>query len=100
MLIPSENIDKFWHFHTGRMKNYRAMVTSTFQFHFPHECILKVSLPSEYMSVYSKTLDFYRQVFMTEPPNDIWDIASSKIQASQVNFRFINIYRMVMMISL
>ncbi len=98
-VVPSEQVDIVWHLHSAYMPHYRRMCCRIYGDMYPHNSAMKFGLSEESKEGYKETLAFYSDVFMAQPPADVWETLDAKAQMRSMNFRFCNIYRMAAMYS-
>ncbi|MES2981581.1 MAG: hypothetical protein V4727_04640 [Verrucomicrobiota bacterium] len=73
-VTPSEQVDQAWHLHMVYTKNYwQKFCHDTLGRDLHHQPTQGGTHENDkFFDWYSKTLESYRRVFGTEPPNDIW----------------------------
>jgi hypothetical protein len=90
-LTPSDQVDQVWHLHLLYTYSYWiefCQNTLGKQIHHgptkggKHE-------QEKFTDWYAKTKDLYKELFSTDPPEDIWP--SSKIRFSEINFQRVNL---------
>jgi hypothetical protein len=68
-VVPSQQIDDFWHNHVLDTRKYRedCAILGEFIDHCPDDGSKDLD------GDFDKTLDYYREYFGEEPPKDIWE---------------------------
>jgi hypothetical protein len=92
-LTPSDQVDQVWHLHLLYTHSYWIEFCQNIlgkQIHHGPTKGGKLE-QDKFTDWYAKTKDLYKELFLTNPPDDIWP--SSKIRFSEVNFQRINLDR-------
>ncbi|WP_462248362.1 glycine-rich domain-containing protein [Ekhidna sp.] len=89
-LTPSDQVDQAWHLHLLYTESYwQEMCKDTLGKNINHGPTKGgQSEKDKYNDWYAKTKEVYRNVFETDPPEDIWP--PSHIRFGQLNFTRVN----------
>ncbi|MCB9263264.1 MAG: hypothetical protein H6607_12895 [Flavobacteriales bacterium] len=89
-LTPSDEVDQVWHLHLIYTQSYWVDFCEKTIERTIHHGPTKGgnSEKAKYADLYAKTLEFYKEIFDTEPPKDIWP--QTDVRFRSINFTRIN----------
>mmetsp|Transcript_10629 Transcript_10629/g.12098 ORF Transcript_10629/g.12098 Transcript_10629/m.12098 type:complete len:453 (-) Transcript_10629:480-1838(-) len=101
MISPSEQVDQVWHLHMTYTQHYKATYQTLIERDFKHSPSSGGSSEGKkFEKIYEDTLDFYKQVFMTDAPPDVWETTQQRFEMKNFEFRNINLYRLAVLYSM
>ena len=101
MISPSEQVDQVWHFHMTYTQHYRATWQSLIRKEFKHSPSNgSVSDGEKFERIYGDTLTFYSDVFLSDPPDDVWEPIALRFNQKNFNFKTVNLYRLAVTYSM
>lgn len=74
-LVPSSDVDEFWHLHILDTQKYRVdcdAIFGGFLDHFPYFGMRGEEDEKNLAKAWAQTLEIYKMIFNQDPPADIW----------------------------
>lgn len=100
-ISPSEQVDQVWHLHMTYTQHYRATCQTLVEREFKHTPSLGGSAEGKkYENVYDETLSFYKEIFLVDPPSDVWETPQQRFEMKNFEYRNINLYRLAFLFSM
>ena len=101
IISPSEQVDQVWHFHQTYTQHYRATWQALLEKEFKHIPSNGSKTDSDkYEGIYGDTLGFYEAIFLSDPPDDVWEPIALRFNHKNFNFKYINLYRLAVVYSM
>jgi hypothetical protein len=88
-LTPSDQVDQVWHLHLIYTESYWIdFCQNTLQQPIHHGPTKGVEQRGNFREYYQHTLSFYKKIFQTIPPKDIWNDIDTRFK--DINFTRVN----------
>lgn len=101
MVSPSEQVDQVWHLHMTYTQHYRATCQTLLEKEFKHTPSLGGSSEGKkYEGVYEDTLSFYKAIFLSDPPQDVWETPQQRFEMKNFEYRNLNLFRLAILYSI
>jgi hypothetical protein len=92
-LYPSEPVEKVWEIHMAHGINYVRFCMTVCKRVFYHIPYTGETTGQQDRSAYDLSLEFYRDVYLQEPPSMIWPPGSVRFQVTNFQHSQINLIR-------
>jgi hypothetical protein len=92
-LYPSEPVEKVWLIHMAHTTNYVRFCTKVCRRVFYHIPYTGETSGEQDRNAYELSLEFYRAVYLQEPPSMVWPPSSVRFQMANFQHSYINLVR-------
>mmetsp|Transcript_723 Transcript_723/g.851 ORF Transcript_723/g.851 Transcript_723/m.851 type:complete len:244 (+) Transcript_723:613-1344(+) len=100
-ITASEETDQAWHLHQTYTRHYRTSMAKYLKRTFKHQPTLGgASEINLYDGMYASTIKFYKDVFRTHPPDEVWGSVEARFNPVKFTFRNVNLFRLAALLSI